>query len=322
MAKVFNLKDPAAPVDAVFIGRPSKWGNPFKIGRDGNRAEVISKYRIYLSMKPKLMACLGELRGKDLICFCKPKPCHGDVLLELANPFNALPSDNAFILTDPAWHYVAYDKNAGGTPHRTEEDHYPTMSLADMKRLPVASLAAKNCALGMWVIGSHLDQALDLGRAWGFTYKTDLFTWVKTGKNDPAVRPISMGHYSRKQTEQCLLFTRGKPKRLDAGVRQLIESDQHVIFAPKREHSRKPEEQYHRIERLMDGPYVELFARQHRPGWSSWGNEVGKFHDPEVLRKLGLVDRKAVFAGVYEQMMIDPIYRVMPSEVFEASDLL
>lgn len=176
------------------------------------------------------------------------------------------------ILSDPPWAFMGY--NSQGTPHRSEEDHYPTMTLDEIKALPVQQAAAKDCALFMWVIGSHLDQALELGRAWGFKYKTDVFTWVKTGKHDPAVRPISMGFWSRKQTEQCLLFTRGSPKRLDAGVRQLFETDEQIIFAPKREHSRKPDEQYERIERLVSGPYLEMFARRRQTGWSSWGNEV------------------------------------------------
>jgi len=67
----------------VFIGRPSKWGNPFVIGRDGTREEVIEKYRAYILKKPELLACLVELKGKTLGCFCKPLPCHGDVLVEL-----------------------------------------------------------------------------------------------------------------------------------------------------------------------------------------------------------------------------------------------
>jgi N6-adenosine-specific RNA methylase IME4 len=182
------------------------------------------------------------------------------------------------IVCDPPWSFLTY--TGSGTPHRTEEDHYPVETVEEMRNIPVADIAAKDCALFMWVIGSHLDQALELGRAWGFRYVTDAFTWVKVGKNDPSVRPISMGYWSRKQTETCLLFTRGRPKRLDAGVRQLLESDAHVIYAAKREHSRKPDEQYDRIERLVAGPYLEMFSRQSRDGWDSWGLETGKFDSP------------------------------------------
>jgi hypothetical protein len=82
MTQVVHCKH--APYD-VYIGRPSKWGNPFRIGRDGTRVEVIEKYRRWLQTQPHLLAALPELRGKTLGCWCKPKPCHGDVLAELAD---------------------------------------------------------------------------------------------------------------------------------------------------------------------------------------------------------------------------------------------
>jgi hypothetical protein len=82
---LYNKRQPElVPADAVYIGRPSKWGNPFVEGRDGTRAEVIVKYREWLACQTGLLD-LEELRGKDLVCWCAPKPCHGDVLLELAN---------------------------------------------------------------------------------------------------------------------------------------------------------------------------------------------------------------------------------------------
>ncbi|AOR76545.1 MT-A70 family methyltransferase [Novosphingobium resinovorum] len=181
-----------------------------------------------------------------------------------------------FIMADPAWSWVNFS-GKGAAPHRTEDEPYPTMTIEEMAALPVAEVAAKDCVLMMWVIGSHLDQAIQLGRDWGFAFKSDGFVWVKVGKHDPKVRPISMGKWVRKQTEYTLIFTKGKPSRLDAGVRQLFESDEHVIFAPRREHSRKPDDQYDRCERLAAGPYLELFARQQRLGWDTWGNETTKF---------------------------------------------
>jgi hypothetical protein len=84
-AKVVGKPRPSDPY-RVYVGRPSKWGNPFVIPRHGSRAEVIAKYREWIVRQPKLMADLPELRGKDLVCHCAPEPCHGDVLLELANP--------------------------------------------------------------------------------------------------------------------------------------------------------------------------------------------------------------------------------------------
>lgn len=183
------------------------------------------------------------------------------------------------ILADPPWNFAAYSGDAG-TPHRTAEDHYPTMRLADMKKLPVADVAARNCALFMWVVGSHIAEAIDLAEAWGFSYKTDAFYWLKQRMVDaqqadlftgdiPPPR-MSFGYWTRKQVEPCLLFTRGKPSRLSKGVRQ-------AIIEPIREHSRKPDCQYDRIEELVGGPYLEMFSRTSRPGWESWGRDAGKF---------------------------------------------
>jgi len=85
MVKLLNKRVGGVPHGAVYIGRPSKWGNPFVIGRDGSRADVVSKYRSHLLGSPALMPALPELRGKDLVCWCAPCACHGDVLLTLAN---------------------------------------------------------------------------------------------------------------------------------------------------------------------------------------------------------------------------------------------
>ena len=83
--RVHNKYKNTAPPDAVYIGRPTKWGNPFVIGRDGTREDVIRKYEDWVVTQPELMQALHELRGKDLVCFCAPQGCHGDVLLRLAN---------------------------------------------------------------------------------------------------------------------------------------------------------------------------------------------------------------------------------------------
>ncbi len=176
------------------------------------------------------------------------------------------------ILADPPWGFLTYGKRHT-TPHRCAQDHYTTMTADDLRGLPVADLAAKDCALFMWVVDSHLDEAIALGTAWGFTYKTRAFVWVKT--TAAGLPKIGMGYWTRKQTEECLLFTRGKPRRLDKGVRQLI-------TAPRREHSRKPDEQYERIERLVSGPYAELFARSQWPDWNTWGNETSRFRPSEA----------------------------------------
>lgn len=188
------------------------------------------------------------------------------------------PGPFACVLADPPWSFLTWSGKTG-TPHRTPDDHYGTMSAAELRALPVAGACAKHAALFMWAVDSHLDSAIRLGEAWGFSFKTIAFIWTKLlaspdqfGFFPPEPRHrIGMGYWTRKQAEVCLLFTRGAPKRLDKGVRQIIAS-------PRREHSRKPDEQYERIESLVAGPYLELFARQTRPGWAVWGNETGKFN--------------------------------------------
>jgi N6-adenosine-specific RNA methylase IME4 len=181
------------------------------------------------------------------------------------------------ILADPPWSFLTYGKKRT-IPHRGAEEHYGTMTAEELRAMPVADVAARDCALFMWIVDSHLDEALDLGRAWGFAFKTIAFVWCKTTAEEhqmgffppETVHRIGMGYWTRKQSELCLLFTRGKPRRLDKGVRQIIQS-------PRREHSRKPDETFARVEALVGGPYLELFAREARPGWAAWGNQTTKF---------------------------------------------
>lgn len=85
MPRVLNRREAGVPEGAVYVGRPSRWGNPFKVGRDGTREEVVVKYEAWIQTQPALMARLPELRGKDLVCWCAPKSCHAEVLLRLAN---------------------------------------------------------------------------------------------------------------------------------------------------------------------------------------------------------------------------------------------
>jgi N6-adenosine-specific RNA methylase IME4 len=206
------------------------------------------------------------------------------------------------ILADPAWRFETFSAagrgrcpdgvrtNANGNfidgANNRPERHYETMTPAEIKALPVGDLAARDCVLMLWAVDSMLPLALEVGTAWGFTFKTVCFYWAKTRRVDSArgadlsdpyekMFPMGTGYWTRANPEPCLLFSRGKPKRISAGVRKLI-------VAPRREHSRKPDEQYERIERLVAGPYLELFARQQRPGWDAWGNEVGKFDQKEA----------------------------------------
>lgn len=172
------------------------------------------------------------------------------------------PTSYGAIYADPSWQFRVWNRDTG--LGRSAEAHYRTMPLDEIKALPVASLAAKDCCLFLWSVCSMLPEALAVGAAWNFQFKTVAFDWAKLTKHGKW--HMGMGYWSRQNTELCLLFTCGKPKRLSRSVRQLVVS-------PVREHSRKPDEVYERIEQLVAGPYIELFARQARVGWDNWGLE-------------------------------------------------
>lgn len=164
------------------------------------------------------------------------------------------------IYADPAWRYN--DKK----PRGGAEKHYPTMSLEEIKALPVSSVASPNAVLFLWATWPLIFSARDVIEAWGFEYKNCAFLWAKTTKLGKWF--FGLGHWTRGNTEPCLLAVRGDIRRIDAGVPQLI-------TAPFTKHSAKPPEVRDRIVRLMgDRPRVELFARQRVPGWDAWGNEI------------------------------------------------
>lgn len=179
------------------------------------------------------------------------------------------------ILADPPWGFRTF---AGEDSVPTlAADPYPTMTLDEMKAISVAAAAAPNCLMVMWVISSHIPQAIELAEAWDFTYRSLGPVWFKDRFpdqiemfGDGPICDIGMGYWFRQQTEIALVFGRGSPTRLNADVRQ-------VFSTPRRQHSRKPDGVHERIERLVAGPYLEMFARQTRRGWTAWGNEVGMF---------------------------------------------
>jgi N6-adenosine-specific RNA methylase IME4 len=174
------------------------------------------------------------------------------------------------IYADPPWEFKVY---SGKGKERSAERHYDTMTIDVIKALPVEALAAENCALFLWAVNPELPGALDVIRAWGFDYKTLGFVWIKQNRSGEGLF-TGMGYWTRANAEPCLLATRGSPLRLAMDVPQ-------VILAPVREHSRKPDETVPRIERLLAGPYLELFAREERAGWTTWGNEIerGEFEE-------------------------------------------
>lgn len=141
------------------------------------------------------------------------------------------------------------------------------MSTEEIGALPVAGLADKDCALFLWATFPMLPDALDTIRAWGFTFKTVAFVWIKLAPKADSIY-WGLGYWTRANAEICLLATRGQPRRQAKNVHQ-------VIISHIEEHSKKPDEARRRIEALMgDVPRIELFARQTAPGWDVWGNEV------------------------------------------------
>lgn len=156
------------------------------------------------------------------------------------------------ILADPPWEIGQKDGRYGA--HR----HYPLMTLDRITALPVADLAEDDAHLYLWTINGALREGSEVMEAWGFTYRAPL-TWIKPR--------FGLGQYLRNQTEHLLLGTRGT-----APVK--FRGQGTWLYAPVQDHSHKPEEQYAVIERLSDGPYLELFARRRQPNWSAWGNEL------------------------------------------------
>ena len=166
------------------------------------------------------------------------------------------------ILCDPPWSYN--DKALAG--NRGACCNYTVMNIDDIKYLPIHEIADKNCLLFLWITMPKLNEVFDVIKAWGFEYKTVAFTWVKKYKNGDNF--MGMGRWTRANAELCLLCTKGKPKRIRASVRQIIES------VPEK-HSKKPDIVRDKIIELCgDLPRIELFARQRAEGWDSWGNEI------------------------------------------------
>lgn len=222
---------------------------------------------------------------------------------------------------DVPWKYVTWSAKGMG---KSPDNHYDTMTIDEIKALPVRSIFAPKAVIFFWVIDTHVRLAFDVLDAWGFVYKTVGLYWVKTGKErqigsrkiiEQPTFPIGTGHWTRanpehayecelacrycdgsgwfysdkdlgpcvcaedaaeeQEVERLFLATgkRGGPPRKGKDVPRLM-------FSERREHSRKPDEALVRIERLVDGPYIELFARSDREGWDSWGDQAGMFNPP------------------------------------------
>ena len=179
------------------------------------------------------------------------------------------------IYADPAWQYGSKelygDKNKEDKREnrfRKLERMYDTMSLAEIKQLPVKNMIGKNAACFLWVTDSHLKEGIEVLESWGFKYKTIVFNWIK--KTNKGNTYVNFAPWTLKSSEICLLGIRGSMGKLktDNTVRQLIEAE-------RTKHSKKPKEARERIEQLFaDVNRIELFARENHTGWDAWGNEV------------------------------------------------
>ncbi len=187
------------------------------------------------------------------------------------------------VYADPPWTFATYSAKGRG---RCADAHYDVMGLDGLKALPVAEWAEDDAILLMWATDPLLPQAFALIEAWGFKYKTVGFYWAKLNRSGAGYF-TGLGYWTRANVEQCLLATRGKPKRKAKDVARLV-------VAPRREHSRKPDEVYGRIERLADGPYLEMFARNARPGWHGWGNQLGLFDQGSVATRRWVSSRPSI----------------------------
>ena len=185
------------------------------------------------------------------------------------------------IYADPPWQFS--NRTGKMAPEHRRLHRYPTLSLAEIQEIPVEKAAAERSHLYLWVPNALLQEGLEVMKAWGFTYKTNL-VWYKVRK-DGGPDGRGVGFYFRNVTEILLFGTRGGIRTGPAGRRQV-----NLLATQKREHSRKPDEFYDLIRACSPGPYLEMFARTPQRGWVQWGNEVEQtvddLHDPVLARQV------------------------------------
>lgn len=170
------------------------------------------------------------------------------------------------ILADPPWRFS--NRTGKVAPEHRRLDRYSTLSLDEICALPVSEVAAENAHLYLWVPNALLPDGLRVMESWGFRYVSNII-WAKRRK-DGGPDGRGVGFYFRNVTEMLLFGVRGSMRTLQPARRQV-----NMIETRKREHSRKPDEQYDLIQSCSPGPYLELFARTTQPGWFGWGDEAG-----------------------------------------------
>lgn len=192
------------------------------------------------------------------------------------------------ILADPPVPFEVWGKRPGGTDSRSAESHYSTMTWDDLNAFgdALGTVAADDACLFLWMCQPLLIETLEMAKQWGFSYRTKAFSWVKTYTTKSSFF-VGMGYWTRANTEDVLLFTRGNPKRTRKDVYQVLatlQGDTPAVIAPMTRHSEKPSEVHDRIERLVKGPYLEIFARRYRKNWTCIGNELDGLDIRESLK--------------------------------------
>jgi N6-adenosine-specific RNA methylase IME4 len=180
-------------------------------------------------------------------------------------PLPRIPGGWATVLADPPWRFT--NRTGKVAPEHRRLDRYDTMTHTQICALPVADVAAAKSHLYLWVPNALLPEGLEVMRAWGYRYVSNL-VWAKR-RIDGGPDGRGVGFYFRNVTELILFGVRGSMRTLPPGRRQV-----NIIETRKREHSRKPDETYEIIEACSPAPYLELFARYPRTGWSAWGDEA------------------------------------------------
>ncbi|HEY2909170.1 MAG TPA: MT-A70 family methyltransferase [Gemmataceae bacterium] len=188
----------------------------------------------------------------------------------MANPLGGLTGKYGTILIDPPWRFA--NRTGKMAPEHKRLRRYETMDFDQIRALPVGSLALPKSHLYLWCPNALIREGLDILQAWGFLYKTNL-VWLKVRK-DGGPDGRGVGFYFRNVTELILFGIKGGLRTKAPGRSQV-----NSIITRKQEHSRKPDEQYDLIEACSPGPYLELFARQKREGWTSWGDQAETYED-------------------------------------------
>ncbi len=194
---------------------------------------------------------------------------------ETYNDFLSFCGNDKFrtIVADPPWQFN--NRTGKVAPEHKRLNRYPTMTIEDIQNMPVDQITADKAHLYLWVPNALLPSGLEVMKAWGFEYKTNI-VWEKVRK-DGGPDGRGVGFYFRNVTELLLFGIKGDNNRtLQPGRTQV-----NLIRTMKREHSRKPDEIFPIIEACSPGPYLEMFARGHRDGWTLWGNQANEDYEPD-----------------------------------------